>query len=1777
MMITLAIYGAGMYTLKRWNLQTTSRGVLVIVLLLIPLNFLAAVAGPSMRHENTMLYVLALLVGLGVFGGVTLSAAKALAERGWFALWTGIVGCSLGQLLVDGLLEGEGLAAISLTPWTATAVLAPATLSFLAAIFAELHDTAQSKQIDRKQTESVFLLLGLSAFALAATVGLFISHCPNILEALTFLAPSAALAAAGIMSCGLLIHARCSDKKLAAFRMSGSALAIFGGMISLGVLVLASTDPLLLATIAAVQFVLITALAIFANLAVLHYAGVACMAIAAITIHHLMFVGIETGDEPSRWWIVVMMCAGRSSLLLLGMTGVVGGGAWLLKREKLDDHARAWIHSGIALASLALLIAVGVGFFAGPQADLMTIVFAVYAAAALAAGIVTKQDELSWAGSGLLLLTLIHAIAFVELVPATSPWIASLLLHATAMTVLAGFVNRASFKNITQQIAERTNLATTAAATPQKALLLSGFATTCIAMLLSMIVRDAAIFAHAGFLAWTAMVFLGLMVVIRLSGSDTTQEQRQSLQWTSERLFDDLHVVMLWLFQFTATMTVCYLTAASCQQNEWGENWFNDVRHVQWQIVAATLCCIAWTGLEFARGRAPVLQGLIPFQPFAFRDLLQGVVLVAMLILVVSSCWPGVVIELGYEQTGMEFAPYNSMSWLAWFLVVVAVELSVFQKPSRERIVAVILATVAAPCLLAIHFESVTAVATALRWLLALYALAAAVKMLVLFTRERPLAIVHRFFPLENKDSQVNEFSIACLLVSALPVYLLTILAFTAAITGETANGPVDGSFFHRMGEFWAYSIPLIMVVASIVVSGVACRRQNYLFVGSVALQGAVTMGCCLGTKLAGQPFDGAFAVELLQVNAIALAVYGLLWLALVYLLWRDDAVGNALIELQCIGAVIAANALAVWIAILIFDDPGIASRMLQQLGSWPSYFTLGATLALLVLASRILRRAEFISFIFDERWQGTISVLRSVRVLLPVVLTLLAATASTFETSPSSWLAYHTFLVGLLLIASVYTAVEAVRPKLLSGNTAYVIAFVLLATVFSIRGVLVDALELWWTAGALVWSSVLVGILAVCERNRAFTFGATALALAAATAATVNSPMPGGTDQRVVNVVFANLLAALVISGIWQGIEIWFQRSRNEPLDVNSRIPAVHRILPWIAVIVCMLFTFPDTITAALGNAGELRTELTYLTLAALGIVLFTAFWDRVLWQPLVALYLWGGIVTIQSVSYWELNFENLVVGIAGAVAVYSLVAAWFYSRHDAVVALGNQLSMTNVDAQMNAAASWLAPITLLLAGGIALFDFVGVLSLSAREMRMACGAMPAVLGVCFVLLTERNRPSNLRFVAVSLLGLSAVFLSWADREPSLALTSWLIRIIRVIVVSGAMCFLFGVVFARRIERESPWRDVMWKSSIVGAGLAVILLLMILPIEGSLFDKTTGLPDNIDIFHLGAVAVSFAGIMVTLLAFALAPGRDPLALSERGKMAYVYAAEFVGLLLFVHIYFSAPWLFSEEMRQYWPFIVMAIAFAGVSFSEFARRSGNRVLSEPLYHTGALLPLLPALGFWFIPAASDYSLVMFTIGMMYLVMAMLRNSMANSVMAVVAGNIALWSLLTESERSIFEQPQFWFIPPALSVLIASHVNRKSLTASQLASIRYLCMIVIYISSTAQIFVVGIGEALWPPMILATLAVIGAMIGIAFQIRAFLYTGSSFLLLAVVSMVWHAYERLEHAAVWWAFGITLGIAILTLFAFFEKNRPMIHAWINRHASVGAIANSSCDGV
>ena len=285
--------------------------------------------------------------------------------------------------------------------------------------------------------------------------------------------------------------------------------------------------------------------------------------------------------------------------------------------------------------------------------------------------------------------------------------------------------------------------------------------------------------------------------------------------------------------------------------------------------------------------------------------------------------------------------------------------------------------------------------------------------------------------------------------------------------------------------------------------------------------------------------------------------------------------------------------------------------------------------------------------------------------------------------------------------------------------------------------------------------------------------------------------------------------------------------------------------------------------------------------------------------------------------------------------------------------------------------------------------------------------------------------------------------------------------------------------------------------------------------------------------------------------------------------MFYVYGAQAVSGLLFAHLYVCRPMWFDTVLRPYWPYILLGLAFAGVAAAELFQRAKIRVLAEPFRNTGGLLPLIPALAMLVVPAEhapkANYELVLFLAGLMYLLLCIAHRSILYGAAAAVAGNAALWVLLEHRGIHFTDHPQFWLIPPAVAVLLAAQLNRTRLTAEQLTATRYFATIVIYLSSTSEIFIHASPGDLWPPMILAALSVLGALLGIMLRIRAFLYLGVSFTLMALISMVWHAARAIDQTWPWWAFGFGMGIALLVLFALFEKKKEEVKLLIARMRS------------
>src|SRR5262249_24987621 len=82
LVFTLAFHGAALYTLRRWKLQVVSRVAMLIALLLVPLNFAAAVMLGSEQHHmrplTDPLVLIATAIGIAAGSWVCISGGMAI-------------------------------------------------------------------------------------------------------------------------------------------------------------------------------------------------------------------------------------------------------------------------------------------------------------------------------------------------------------------------------------------------------------------------------------------------------------------------------------------------------------------------------------------------------------------------------------------------------------------------------------------------------------------------------------------------------------------------------------------------------------------------------------------------------------------------------------------------------------------------------------------------------------------------------------------------------------------------------------------------------------------------------------------------------------------------------------------------------------------------------------------------------------------------------------------------------------------------------------------------------------------------------------------------------------------------------------------------------------------------------------------------------------------------------------------------------------------------------------------------------------------------------------------------------------------------------------------------------------------------------------------------------------------------------------------------------------------------------------------------------------------
>ncbi len=568
----------------------------------------------------------------------------------------------------------------------------------------------------------------------------------------------------------------------------------------------------------------------------------------------------------------------------------------------------------------------------------------------------------------------------------------------------------------------------------------------------------------------------------------------------------------------------------------------------------------------------------------------------------------------------------------------------------------------------------------------------------------------------------------------------------------------------------------------------------------------------------------------------------------------------------------------------------------------------------------------------------------------------------------------------------------------------------------------------------------------------------------------------------------------------------------------------------------------------------GDHNFGFAWLAIGVTTILLFACLWHGWARYAVAGLYLLGLMAAGSALLQSDLPAHRFTWAAVIVMSAFAVLTSLLWNAREQLFAQADRLHIPRQFEAGGETLRWLVVFNSILAIVVTLLAFRIELRFLSFPLRATAAVAVILQAFTFALLAGGLWRERLRRAAVAALVVGLVFFGWSFLVPGVNGT-WLNRAVILMVEMFVLTALYGLGLNKGIERETDWVGsvqacVPW---IVGIGIAALLFSL----ATEVFYQVSFGAVRISPLALLAIGLTLAGAIAISLLFALSPTHDPLKLSERGRMNYVYAAELLLALLFLHIRLTLPWLFTGFFERYWPLVVMVIAYLGVAMSETLRRRKLLVLAQPLERTGAFLPLLPVLGFWLANSEVDYSALLFIVGGLYGLLSILRRSFIFGLVAALAGNAGLWYLWHRSaDYHFFQHPQLWLVPIAVSVLIAAYLNEEDFTEEQMAGIRYLSLVTIYASSTADIFINGVAESPWLPLVLAAFSLAGIFCGIIFRVRGFLLLGSVFLLLAIITMIWYASANLGWTWLWYVAGIVSGATIIFMFAVFEKKRSEV---------------------
>jgi hypothetical protein len=1792
--ISLAVFGAGQYTLHHWKLESTSRGLLVIAGLLVPLN-LVVLAGLARGHEGGIVEMAVSLAALALFTWMVRSVGKGQVGAEW-TLPLAVVGTTAIPLVLPWL-PADAVFWIPVIPGCV------AVACFVAGVAMRFRRLPVPGELEHERAVPFYLFLGLSGFAVAVSLAFFASQGVRMALPLS-------LAAAPVVAVGLLLHRRLPTAAGLA-RTAVTGIALFGMLVMLVTPLLAWTHPLSLLLVCLLNGAVLIVIAFRLSAPFAQAGALPFLGLAALVGFHLLAGRLAPAAMPADE-VLSAMLASDSSIVLTTLAILLLAVAEILARHGREEHAIYHAVGGACIGGFALLLA---GVYGLDEPGRAALVFLVQGSALLATNIRWRWPAVSDACYGLLLCGTLWVLAWWS--PSDlAVWCLVLACESLLFALLSAWRgHNGQLGGLGKPVERETSHWSDSLTGPCEWFTL---VVACISLLTALILdpeREGWPFTSTAFLlsgtillwawvsgrqigtwagafllcagfthllvveipaGWLALPWLTALLLtatllllaslllrfVTVEPIDEIQTAGHWFGWRVRHVFTHpaglaanvftalalpglplakshltalgLHLAWLaglWLVLAWSERSAAWLTAAQAiltgavavlttdwiREHGWA---ISDVRAFQAFGVTFGLLGIGWVAVRRVLRASEVARALFtpPWPPF--DRVVLAILPLGALLLAIIGVLPGLEREwfTGERGTRIDEHLYGPGAW--WLLGILAL-LFTAALWDRDRDFAapgLMLLGLTLPFLAAARMDQSLASASALRWGLG-------------------IAFLVLSLPLWGRGRLANpQVARAILLaVTVGGVLLLTGEVARIGFSGEVPTGPGEDTVFASMGWTASNIVPLLLVCVGLAGHGIRERDSWYHLVGGAVAWLSVTGGYALSVVTGGDELTTAHLVRLWQLGCLASAVWAALWL--IHALF-DAAVEGMLLGIQSLLGLACFALLAVEPILEILIVPGGApSPALSAFAGPIGWIAWAAALTVTIL---YLRRGP----VWLAEAAGAGGLLLGV-----LVATLVGGAAET------RWPACHVLILSWSLLAIV-AGVTFVRQPQEVRDAFRVEGMAWLLTVCALCA-WESPIRPWPTSGPLLLASILMGALAICRCRPSRVYasgGLLVLASLLAWHALGDHALPGFLLTTAASLAAASL--------IWTALILRLRTRRIE-------LAGVHVDFAHVAALGALLFV-------GLAVVSEpINPLLAWPVWMIVVLALLALLWDE------QANFAPGGLYEAAVIGIL-LGLRTANLGWTPSTAVAALLLAVLLLSTTVICGF---MSRRGEEWERLGLASWVvrgpvrdwfitaqivvAVVVIVLGFGLAVGEKLWVHRLAGASATALC----MLAAIEFVSVLSGRQQQLARRISLLFAPLVLAELGWVLLEPV-----EVIGVLHHTAASLSALVLSCAIYRREWQRiPEAWREeVRWVGTIFGFASAAALALLTAA-ELRLYDpilRRTSLSG----IEVALAGLASAGLIALALQSALTARTPDDQLGLRRLI--VYSSELLLVLLFIHLRLNIPLLRQATAVQYWPVMVLVLAFVGVGLAELFRRRGLGVLATPLHRTGLFLPLLPLIAFWLRPTPelldaaggfapglkvllspllympetySGYALIWFLVSLLLLGIALAQRSFAYALAAALASNVGLWMMLTHHGLSFLLHPQLWLVPLGLIILIAEQLNRDELTREQRLALRYAGLLLLYISSTADMFITGIGNSAVLPLVLAVLAVLGMLAGIVLQVRAFLFVGVLFLLVDVLSMIWHAAVGRAQTWVWYVSGIVLGSVILALFAVFEKRR------------------------